>query len=566
MKPRIETTTVLRRSPGEPAGGFGAEVETHVRNSDPQEATVAARPSRRRPAQLAGIAASFVRPVMIGVGAFIVFFSAEYFLEWRRAGYPGWSAMSWADAGNSAKMVDTLSPVARAYNNVLAMLLATIGLAIPLTANMHTPKLIEMFIRDRLNRCVLTYIAFGSAHTLWVSYIIGPKFAPTWAYALTIYMALLGWALLIPYFFYVVRFIDPSRLVIRLRDAATRVVELGAEGKRDPASAQQEIGTRLGQLGTIAIKSLDRSDRDVATEAAWAIKLVLDHYSRYKARMPREWFIVDRTNFVGFSTKALDMIFEAKTWYEMKCLQQLELGFMRALNGPTDTVSVFSDALRVIAIRSHERNDEQALRLSVRFFNNYLRAAIEAGDLRAVYDVLHQYRRLAATVVSRRDLVTEIGRHFAYYATMARGRGMVFAPQLALFDLSYVAIRAYEQKALAAPALLEQALALPHRTGDDLHTTAVKAKLMIGAFFVHHRCEREVDLVRSVLRDVERTEIERAETELLCADQAFFEVTQRQDNLEYVPPERRESLRQFCASLEARDTDRSLPALRTAVR
>ena len=42
--------------------------------------------------------------------------------------------------------------MARAYNNVLAMLIATIGLAIPLTANMHTPKLIDMFLRDRINR------------------------------------------------------------------------------------------------------------------------------------------------------------------------------------------------------------------------------------------------------------------------------------------------------------------------------------------------------------------------------------------------------------------------------
>src|SRR5947209_16935148 len=108
--------------------------------------------------------------------------------------------------------------MARAYNNVLAMLIATIGLAIPLTANMHTPKLIEMFLRDRINRWVLSFIALGAAHVLWVDYIIGPRFAPTWAIAVAVVMALVGWALLLPYFFYVVRFVDPSRLVIRLRD------------------------------------------------------------------------------------------------------------------------------------------------------------------------------------------------------------------------------------------------------------------------------------------------------------------------------------------------------------
>src|SRR5205823_9252951 len=141
-------------------------------------------------------------------------FGLEFFVEWQRAGAPGAGAMSWADI-NNAKLVDVLSPMARAYNNVLAMLIATIGLAIPLTANMHTPKLIEMFLRDRVNRYVLSFIALGAAHVLWVDYMIGPQFAPTWSIALSVLLAIVGWALLLPYFFYVVRFVDPSRLVIR---------------------------------------------------------------------------------------------------------------------------------------------------------------------------------------------------------------------------------------------------------------------------------------------------------------------------------------------------------------
>jgi hypothetical protein len=84
----------------------------------------------------------FVRSFAIAFVAFAVFFGLEFFLEWRAAGYPGATATSWAGT-NNAKLVDVLSPMARAYNNVLAMLIGLIGLAIPLTANMHTPKLIE---------------------------------------------------------------------------------------------------------------------------------------------------------------------------------------------------------------------------------------------------------------------------------------------------------------------------------------------------------------------------------------------------------------------------------------
>lgn len=493
----------------------------------------------------------FVRSFAIAFVAFALIFGIEFFVEWRRAGYPGWSDMSWAAEPTNTKLVDVLSPMARAYNNVLAMLIATIGLAIPLTANMHTPKLIEIFLRDRINRWVLTYIAFGAAHSLWVAYMIGPHFAPTWAITLSVYMALVGWAVLIPYFFYVVRFIDPSRLLIRLRDAATHIVEITADREEDPMAAQQELGKRVGQIGTIIIKSLERNDRDVAAEGAWALKVLLDHYDRHKSRMPREWFVVDRADFVGFSDEALEMLSEAKTWYEMKCLQQLELGFLRAIVGPTDTVSVFSDAVRVIACRSHERHDEQALRLAIRFFNSFLREAIKARNLRAVYDVFHQYRKLARTIVDRPELLVEIGRHFTYYATMARSFGLVFAPQLALFDLGYVTRRAYERASPAAPTLLREVLALPHRTGEDVHSMAVKAKLILGGFFVENKREAEAELVRKNLRDVDAAELERAEADLLSADRSFFEVTDRQLNLEYVPPERREPLQRFCRSLEA---------------
>ncbi len=491
----------------------------------------------------------FVRSFAIAFVGFALLFGSEFFLEWRRAGYPGWGDVSWADVNNT-KLVDVLSPMARAYNNVLAMLIGTIGLAIPLTANMHTPKLIEMFLRDRINRYVLSFVALGAAHVLWVDYLIGPKFSPTWSIRLAVFFAMAGWAILLPYFFYVVRFVDPSRLVIRLRDHTMYIVQRVAERRMDPQDAQTDISRAVNQVGTIIIKSLDRNDRDVAAEGTWAIKNLLDHYDKHKYRMPKEWFAVDRADFVGLSDEALEMLTENKTWYEMKCLQQIEHGFLRALHGANDTVSTFSDATRVIGCRADLHHDQQALRLCIRFFNNYLREAIKARNLRAVYDVFHQYRRLGRELVDRPEILRDIGNHFAYYAVMAKTYGMVFAPQLALFDLGYVTRRAYERASPAAPDLLKIALGMPHRSGNDVHTMAVKAKLILGGFFVENKRDDEAELVRKNLRDVDAAHVERAEQELLAADRAFFEVTDRQLNLEWVPPERRKPLHEFCQSLQ----------------
>jgi len=49
-----------------------------------------------------------------------------------------------------------------AYSTLIALLLTFISLAIPITANLYTPKLIEIFIRDRINLFVLCTEDVGS--------------------------------------------------------------------------------------------------------------------------------------------------------------------------------------------------------------------------------------------------------------------------------------------------------------------------------------------------------------------------------------------------------------------
>ena len=493
----------------------------------------------------------FARSLLLALVGFSALFGLEFFLELHRAGFPDPTATSWAGV-NNAKLVDILSPMARAYNNVLAMLLATIGLAIPLTANMHTPTLIDLFLRDRINRIVLSFMALGAGHVLWVDYMIGPEFAPTWAVALAVYFAIAGWVILIPYFFYVVRFLEPSTVISRLREENVATLARVAAHKVAPSVGQAAVAARIDQLGTIVLKSLDRGDRAVAREGIWALKQLVDEHARHKPTMPAAWFEVDRADFVGRSQEALDMLTESRTWCEMSCLWQMWLAYQQCLSKTSDVVSSISDASRVVAIHAAARGDDEALRLCIRFFNNFLREAIKSKNPHAVYDTFHQYRLLGRELCDRPERLRELGQHFLYYAQMARTYGLTFAPQLAVFDLGYVVRRAYEGGSPAAAALLGDVLLLPHLFDKAVQDLAVKAKLILGAFFLETGRPAEAARVSDNLRDVEPDEIAQVERELLAADRVFFEVTDRQVNLEYVPPERREPLRRFCTALSHR--------------
>ena len=136
------------------------------------------------------------------------------------------------------------------------------------------------------------------------------------------------------------------RIIDRLRQEAERIVNDVGAGKRDPVAAQAEVAQRIDQLGTIVLKSLERADRVVAREGAWALKRLLDHYGTRKPRLPPGWFAVDRADFVGLSDEALEMLSTSHTWYEMKVGHQMWHAYQSALARASDTISTLSDANR----------------------------------------------------------------------------------------------------------------------------------------------------------------------------------------------------------------------------
>jgi hypothetical protein len=489
------------------------------------------------------------------IGAVVVLvFGVELALELYRTGWPALKELSWAGVSNNVKLVDALSPVARAYNNVLAMLLATIGLAIPLTANMHTPKLIDLFLRDRVNQVVLVLSAVGAAHVLWVMYIVGPGFAPVWAFRLAVYGSLLGWVVLIPYFFYVVRFLDPSTVIHRLHAQSKRTMNRYAADKHDAESAQSEIQEQLFQIGTIVIKALDRADRGVAREGVWTLKRLIDHYGAVKSRMDDAWFKVDQADFVGMSHHAIRMINAKHTWIETHVLYQLVLCYRHALAKAPDEVSTISNVNRRVAVEAAARQDRHVVSLCIRVFNTFLRDALNRKDTRAAYDIFYQYRQLAGELREDPRFVRRIGEFFVTYANVARQTGSAFVADLAAFDLAHVMEEAYEADSAAAPDLLALLLGLGNTREGVCQRATLRAKLLAAGFFAEHERRPELEQVLGNLRELPSEDVRAAVEHLVSIEKrAFWELTDRAVNMEWTSPARRTHLRQLVRTLRGSD-------------
>jgi hypothetical protein len=492
---------------------------------------------------------NFVRGVLFLGGAFIVLFAGEFAVEFYRLGEPSLSEMSWAGV-NNAKLVDALSPMARAYNNVLAMLIATIGLAIPLTATMHTPKLIDLFLKDRINRIVLTLMAFAAANVLFVIYLIGPEFAPMWAFRLAVYGALLGWAVLIPYYFYVIRFLDPSSIIVRLRSDALTFVEQAKDGELDIQKAQSEIQERLFQIGTIVIKSIDRADRSVAREGIWSFRLIIDGYFQHKQEMDQAWFDVDKADFPGMSSKAIDGIATRKKWLEMQVLYQLLLCYQHALVKAPDAVSSISNVNRGIASKAAKQGDTSVISMCIRYFNTFLREAINRGDAHAAFDIFYQYRQLAAGLAEHPKFILRIAEFIKTYALVADQHGLHFVSDLAGYDLGHVLEEACRAELDIAEQVLEVFLSLPGHESGDVRASRVRAKLIIAGYFAEEKMAESLERVKVELRKVAFAELEGASAHLqTIGKQQFWEITDRAVNIEWTEPTRRKYIRRVVKSL-----------------
>ncbi len=492
----------------------------------------------------------FVRGVVGIACAFACLFGLELYAELRAHGLPALNANSWIGVLSNTKILDTLSPVARAYNNILAMLLATIGLAIPLTANMHTPKLIDLFLKDWVNRVVLTIGAFGAAHVLWVGYLTGPNFVSIWPYRIALLGALLGWVILIPYFFYVVRFLDPSVIIVRLRNQVIQTLQKVIRGKVPAEQAQEEIQDLLFQIGTIVIKAFDRADRGIAQEGVWALRQVIRAYGEVKARMGEEWFLVGRSDFVGMSHHAIQTINQKRTWLEMHVLYQFVLCFRHALGNAPDEISTISNVTRRIAVEAERREDRHVVSLSIRVFNTLLRDALNKHDVRAAFDVFYQYRQLATELSGDARFVKRIGGFFVVYANLADEVGCHSVADLAGFDLEFITEMAYLQKSPAAPELLAHLLSLSHERAGKITSARVRAKVLAGAFFEEQKLGEELAQVKLDLASVPAAELALAiQVLLLNQKRMYWEVTDRAVNIEWTDKVRRRHIRAFSDGL-----------------
>lgn len=472
------------------------------------------------------------RRLLVWIGAgLLVLFVAEIAADLAS------SDASWADLRTSSGSGKALaSTVSRAFNNLCAMVLSFVAIAIPITANMYTPKLVEIFFTDRVNVAALVYFAGMGAHAVFAQFLMFDQWAPVVSVTVLWTSGVVGFAVLIPYYLYVLEYLNPETIIRRVEE---RVVGAFPPAGRDPGAAgKQRLLDRVNQLGNVILRAVDRADRDVAISAIVALERVVIAYAPARTAAVATWQDVDRDLFPGLSTEAVSLLRRERNWVEYACLRQLHLAYQASLAKMPDAVSAISQVNRRIAVHALRSGDDTTLGLAIRFFNTFIRSAIAKRDAHAVFDVFRQYRGLAVEMLAARPgRSREIVRHLHYYAGLARTQGISFVYELAAADVASIVESAY---AATSPAAGEMLGDLRRFRDAKASPRLAKSEAALAAWFRASGRRAEAELLVSDLRRAPAADLAAAKRDFEQTDDPhFWEVTDRQTNLDYLPPDRR---------------------------
>ena len=301
------------------------------------------------------------------------------------------------DANEARNLINAFS---RAGNQLVAVVFTTVSIAVPLTANMYSLKFLEFFLKDRVNAGMLLLAATVALNTILVQYATKDDFVPM--FALNVHFALLSLAfiLLFPYLYYLFRFLHPNTLLERLASECTHHLDLATRRRDGLPEHRRHVSESFEHVANIAVRSVDRLDRNTAIESVHMLEDLAARYRLHKPRLPADWFEAEKELFLSFSSAAVDEANASRSWVEMKLLSQLRQMLGSALTRMHDVTSAVAKALRRFGLADGVRSDPRLRELTVEYFNTFIRRALNARDVRSVFILFDQYRILAEELLA----------------------------------------------------------------------------------------------------------------------------------------------------------------------
>ncbi len=458
------------------------------------------------------------------------------------------------DAESVSNSIGVLSSIIAA---VLGIIITVVSIVVQLAATRYSPAITEMFFRTRSNRAVFSLYIIGCVMGFWTAFAVNTSWVPRVSLIAMLFVATLGFLLMGPYFAFVFRFLAPQNVVARIgRDARTAATGGGHHRDQRPVTERQERALQTTeQLTDIAINSVNQKDKIIATTCVDSLRDLALDYLEAKPTQEPAWFalgpsIRGNPDFASMADDSVSELERSRTWFEFKVLRQYQSIYTEALGTMRDINYVIAINTRQMAERAIEQRAPEALLLTIKFFNTFLRATLNENDVRTAYTILNQYRIMAESVLLAGDGVTAlaIANHIKYYGHISYQKRLAFVTETVAYDLGALCEVAHDSGANVEAGLLDIFLEVDPKTSEgDVQETSLrgvrKAQLKLATYYLLVGAEPLARRIWEDMRDDRADRLGSIRDELLeVQEKDFWEISDRGGNFDYLPPERKDKL------------------------
>jgi len=465
---------------------------------------------------------------------------------------------------NPESAANAISSAGEVVAAVLGIAITVVAIIVELASNRYTHRITELFISEPVNSAVMGFFVVTALNAVLVAMTFdnggdGSGYVPYLGVVVSMGMLGFGLLLLLPYFAFVFDFLNPIQIVDRIRLQTIRAI---ARRHLSIGLRKAEAVRGVEQLADVGLNAMEHKDKGVSMASVDALQAMVVDYQPVRKTLSDDWFRIDgelahNPDFVSMSGEVLDAVTRRQIWFEMKVLRKYQTLYNEALNKMRDINYLVAINTRHIAEAALEGGNQELYDLVVKFFNTYLRATVNARDVRTAYNVLHQYRLLAERVLHHQEgePAVEVARYFKYYGLVSFNAKLPFILETVAYDLCELNEIAFEKKSPAARELLHIFLQVDKESESAVQEISLrgvrKAQVKLATFYLQKGAD---DWARDIFRDMEperRDRLASIRDELLNVQSSeFWEISDRGVNFDYLPPERKRELVTFFSWFE----------------
>lgn len=440
---------------------------------------------------------------------------------------------------------------------VLGIVITVVSIVVQLSAERYT-GVTTMFFRDRTNVAIMAFYVVTCVVGVGVSLSLREDYVPRLTLTVMMAMTVLGLVMMAPYFGYVFRFLEPANIVGRIQRDAAHVARTGAVQEGDGcAEAQAKLLASMEELTDITSNSISGKDKIIASRAVDALKDLALDYSEIKPQAKTRWFdigedIQGNPDFVAMDPESLADLVDRRTWVEWKIMRQYLGIYNEALATMRDINYLIAIDTRYIGEAAAKQKDDELVSLVFRYMNSYLRATLNAKDVRTAYNVLNQYRKTVEAMLrldAPEAALTAVG-YMKYYAHVSFDMKLPFVTETVAYDVGAICQLAHELGHEGESEFLRAFLELdrpsPERVQEQALKGVRKAQVKLAAYYLQAGEEEKAKLIYQDMATEPPERLQAIRSELARVEtKDFWEIIDRGRNFEFMPAGQKAKLDQF---------------------